>query len=67
MVAEPFHKSAADLESEIKLTNTQAIKRGCLIKIAKKEKADVLNRKVLSIRLLCCIIELPQTIHKKAR
>jgi hypothetical protein len=36
-------------------------KRGCLIKIAKKrKKADVLYRKVLSIRLLCCIIKSPQ-------
>ena len=37
------------------------------VKPEKRKKADAFYQKVLSIRLLCCIIELPQTTNKKAR
>ncbi len=43
------------------------IKGAVTIRFPPKKKADVLYRKVLSIRLLYCIIKLLEKTHKKAR
>ena len=58
-----FQQKFSTLKKALKNT-----KRGCRINdTPKKKKAVVLYRKALNNRLLCCIIELPQTTHKKAR